>query len=76
TLAIYADEELASVQALLKEKSVVENSVRMAFDCNGTKYQFEVTIDELVQYATMLPPLCNPPAVECIYNVTNLSHLK
>ncbi|KAJ2754207.1 Myosin type-2 heavy chain 1, partial [Coemansia pectinata] len=75
TRAYFPDDELAWVQAVLKEKSVGSNIVRMVFDRDGSEYRFEATMDELVRRSKALPPLCNPPVLEGIDDLTNLSHL-
>ncbi|KAJ2626184.1 Myosin type-2 heavy chain 1, partial [Coemansia sp. RSA 1694] len=78
TRAFFADEELAWVQVVLKEKSVTTgNIVRMVFerDGGGQEYQFEATADELAKRTKTLPPLCNPPVLEGIDDLTSLSHL-
>ncbi|KAJ2343085.1 Myosin type-2 heavy chain 1, partial [Coemansia sp. RSA 2673] len=75
TRAYFPDDELAWVQAVLKEKSVASNIVRMVFDGDGAEYRFEATMEELVRRAKTLPPLCNPPVLEGIDDLTNLSHL-
>ncbi|KAJ2376679.1 Myosin type-2 heavy chain 1, partial [Coemansia sp. RSA 2611] len=71
----FADNELAWVQAVLKEKSVANSAVRMVFDRDGTEYRFEATMEELMRRHKTLPPLCNPPVLEGIDDLTNLSHL-
>ncbi|KAJ1813956.1 Myosin type-2 heavy chain 1, partial [Coemansia sp. RSA 2598] len=89
--AFFADDELAWVQAELKEKSVDEaaGTVSMTFERltpaqaqegeaqaeEPTQYRFEATFDELVKKTKVLPPLCNPPILEGIDDLTNLSHL-
>ncbi|KAJ1930883.1 Myosin type-2 heavy chain 1, partial [Linderina pennispora] len=38
-------------------------------------YHFEATFDELLKKLKGLPPLVNPPLLEGIDDLTNLSHL-
>ncbi|KAJ2858596.1 Myosin type-2 heavy chain 1, partial [Coemansia asiatica] len=89
--AFFADDELAWVQAELMEKSVDEaaGTVSMTFErlapapeqaqraeeSEPEQYRFEATFDELVKKTKVLPPLCNPPILEGIDDLTNLSHL-
>ncbi|KAJ2706671.1 Myosin type-2 heavy chain 1 [Coemansia sp. IMI 203386] len=89
--AFFADDELAWVQAELKDKSVDEaaGTVTMTFtrltpkpskdesvdDEAPEQYRFEATFNELVKKTKVLPPLCNPPILEGIDDLTNLSHL-
>ncbi|KAJ2780775.1 Myosin type-2 heavy chain 1 [Coemansia interrupta] len=86
TKAFFVDEELAWVQAVLKTKSVDEAAatVAMTFERldppadSGAEpeiYNFEASFDELVKKTKVLPPLCNPPLLEGIDDLTNLSHL-
>ncbi|KAI8318560.1 hypothetical protein GQ54DRAFT_266754 [Martensiomyces pterosporus] len=44
-------------------------------DSPPTVYKFEATFDELLKKTKILPPLCNPPLLEGIDDLTNLSHL-
>ncbi|KAJ2896227.1 Myosin type-2 heavy chain 1, partial [Coemansia aciculifera] len=71
----FADVELAWVQAVLTEKSVAGDIVRLVFDRDGQEYVFEATTDEVSRGAKELPPLCNPPVLEGIDDLTSLSHL-
>ncbi|KAJ1901941.1 Myosin type-2 heavy chain 1 [Kickxella alabastrina] len=82
TKAFFVDDELAWVQAVLKEKAVNEaaGTVSMQFERTTSadevkEYRFEATFDQLAKKAKVLPPLCNPPLLEGIDDLTNLSHL-
>ncbi|KAJ2676508.1 Myosin type-2 heavy chain 1 [Coemansia spiralis] len=83
TKAFFSDDELAWVQAVLTEKSVDEanRTVSMSFERelpqsdNKATYSFQASFDELAQKKKTLPPLCNPPLLEGIDDLTNLSHL-
>ncbi|KAJ2721819.1 Myosin type-2 heavy chain 1 [Coemansia sp. Benny D115] len=89
TKAFFVDDELAWVQAVLKEKVVDEaaRSVSMSFERTTplpddeassvapAVYKFEATFDQLAKKTKVLPPLCNPPILEGIDDLTNLSHL-
>ncbi|KAJ1963547.1 Myosin type-2 heavy chain 1, partial [Dipsacomyces acuminosporus] len=81
TKAFFADDELAWVQAVLTEKTVDESNriVKLSFardqEDSPSVYSFEATFDELIKKTKVLPPLCNPPLLEGIDDLTNLSHL-
>ncbi|KAJ2430688.1 Myosin type-2 heavy chain 1, partial [Coemansia sp. RSA 2440] len=50
----------------------------MTFERDGhaeTEYKFEATFDELNAKTKVLPPLCNPPQLEGIDDLTSLSYL-
>ncbi|KAJ1663169.1 Myosin type-2 heavy chain 1 [Coemansia sp. RSA 1813] len=89
TKAFFSDDELAWVQATLTEKTVDEaaKKVHMTFerkaassestsgDNDTQEYRFEATFDDLATKKKVLPPLCNPPLLEGIDDLTSLSHL-
>ncbi|PIA14386.1 hypothetical protein COEREDRAFT_65770 [Coemansia reversa NRRL 1564] len=84
TRAFFADDEMAWVQAVLTEKTVDSEGrkVQMEFRREGEgaqteekMYRFEATFDEVEKKTKVLPPLCNPAAVEGIDDLTSLSHL-
>ncbi|KAJ1830791.1 Myosin type-2 heavy chain 1 [Coemansia sp. RSA 2711] len=80
TKAFFVDDAEAWVQATLTEKSVDDEArtVALTFERDGEsdgEYKFEATFDELNTKRKVLPPLCNPPVLEGIDDLTSLSHL-
>ncbi|KAI9312548.1 P-loop containing nucleoside triphosphate hydrolase protein [Zopfochytrium polystomum] len=78
TKAWFADEQEGWIQGTLKEKSVTAASVKLTFaiDNRAKDVVFEAPMDKLVatKFAD-LPPLKNPPMLEGIDDLSNLSHL-
>ncbi|KAI8848017.1 P-loop containing nucleoside triphosphate hydrolase protein [Chytridium lagenaria] len=78
TKAWFADEQEGWVIATLKEKSLVADTVKMVFslDQRGKDVVFETSLTKLVasKFAD-LPPLKNPPMLEGIDDLANLSYL-
>ncbi|KAJ1548826.1 Myosin type-2 heavy chain 1 [Cladochytrium tenue] len=78
TKAWFADEQEGWIQGTLKEKAVSATSVKMVFsvDTKGKDIIFEAPMDKLVatKFAD-LPPLKNPPMLEGIDDLSNLSYL-
>ncbi|KAJ1561882.1 Myosin type-2 heavy chain 1, partial [Cladochytrium tenue] len=78
TKAWFADEEEGWIQGTLKDKSVLPAGVKMVFsvDSRGKDIVFESPMNKLVasKFAD-LPPLKNPPMLEGIDDLSNLSYL-
>ncbi|KAJ1748397.1 Myosin type-2 heavy chain 1 [Coemansia sp. RSA 1821] len=80
TKAFFVDDAEAWVQATLTEKLMDEKarSVQMKFqrdDDSDVTYTFSASFEELRSGKKTLPPLCNPPALAGIDDLTSLSHL-
>ncbi|KAJ2288971.1 Myosin type-2 heavy chain 1, partial [Coemansia sp. RSA 355] len=80
TKAFFVDDAEAWVQATQTSKTVdaEARTVQMTFERDGhaeTEYKFEATFDELNAKTKVLPPLCNPPQLEGIDDLTSLSYL-
>ncbi|KAJ3105937.1 Myosin type-2 heavy chain 1 [Phlyctochytrium planicorne] len=78
TKAWFADEQEGWVTATMKEKSLVGDTVKMVFtlDSRSKDVVFETSLTKLVanKFAD-LPPLKNPPMLEGIDDLANLSYL-
>ncbi|KAJ2355325.1 Myosin type-2 heavy chain 1 [Coemansia sp. RSA 2618] len=82
TKAFFVDDAEAWVQATQTAKQVdtEARTVQLTFerttgDGAVAEYKFEATFDELNAKSKVLPPLCNPPLLEGIDDLTSLSHL-
>ncbi|KAJ3218341.1 Myosin type-2 heavy chain 1 [Dinochytrium kinnereticum] len=78
TKAWFADEQEGWVTATLKEKSLTGDTVKMVFglDARPKDVVFETSLTKLVQNKFAdLPPLKNPPMLEGIDDLANLSYL-
>ncbi len=67
---------LVDKQLELDENSPSLGKLEMRFALeNGSEAVFESTVKQLLKKQKPLPPLCNPPILEGIDDLTNLSHL-
>ncbi|KAJ3022525.1 UNVERIFIED_CONTAM: Myosin type-2 heavy chain 1, partial [Siphonaria sp. JEL0065] len=77
TKAWFADEEEGWVQGTMSSSTITDKAVKLAFTLDsGKDITFESTMDKLVstKFAD-LPPLKNPPMLEGIDDLSNLSYL-
>lgn len=81
TKAFFVDDQVAWIQATLTKCQVDEEARTVSLHFQSTseeeeeEYKFSATFDELISRKKVLPPLCNPPVLEGVDDLTSLSHL-
>ncbi|KAI8833690.1 P-loop containing nucleoside triphosphate hydrolase protein [Chytriomyces cf. hyalinus JEL632] len=77
TKAWFADDTEGWIQGTMKDSNITDKSVKLTFTLDsGKDVTFESTLDKLkANKFSDLPPLKNPPMLEGIDDLSNLSHL-
>ncbi|PVU86617.1 hypothetical protein BB560_006635, partial [Smittium megazygosporum] len=79
TRIFFPSKELAWIQATIDTISIDQKAAKVKFICsddNGGDINFEASFNDIIKSKNaVLPPICNPPILDGIDDLSNLSHL-
>ncbi|OMJ18372.1 Myosin-2 [Smittium culicis] len=79
TNVYFPDDEVAWIQAVIESENIDSEARSFTLTCkavSGRTIDFTTSFDEILKSKNdVLPPLCNPPILEGIDDLTSLSHL-